>query len=104
MKILTFFIMVGLLALSYLLLGKALTVGDVDLKNSLPIVKQVWSTFLALVVVAFALMFRQFMNILSVMRHPNTLTSKTMFIVCTTVIYHFLYFLIIPTIFFLRAD
>jgi hypothetical protein len=104
MKIFTFFVMVGLLVLSYLLLGKALHVGDLDFKdNTLPIVKQAWSTFLALVVVAFAMIFRQIMNFLSELRNPNTQTSKTMFIVCTTVVYHFLYFLIIPTIFFLRA-
>jgi hypothetical protein len=95
--------MVGMLGLSYLLLGKALTISDLKFQNSISLGKQVWTTFIALVIVAFALIFRAMMNILSELRHPNTQTSKTMFIVCTTVVYHFLYFLIIPTIFFLRA-
>lgn len=103
MKIVTFLLMVGCLGASYLLLGAALKFGDLDFKNSIPIVKQIWTTFLALVVVALALIFRQIMNFLSELRHPNTQTSKTMFIVCTTVIYHFIYFLIAPTIFFLLA-
>lgn len=31
------------------------------------------------------------------MRRPNTLTSRTMFIVLTTVLFHFIYYIIIPT-------
>lgn len=104
MKVLTVFMMIGLLGISYLILGKTLNTQDLDKDNELPIVKKVWSTVMALIVVAFALIFRAFMNKLSDLRHPNTQTSRTMFIVCTTVIYHLLYFLILPTIYFLRAE
>lgn len=63
-----------------------------------------WSTFIALTIVALALVFRGFMNKLADMRRSNTKTSRTLFIVSTTVIYHFIYFLIIPTIYFVTAD
>lgn len=53
------------------------------------------------VMVAMALTFRQFMNRLSEMRMPNTQTSRTMFIVLTTVLFHFIYYIVIPT-FYLR--
>ena len=55
-------------------------------------------------IVALALVFRSFMNKLADMRKPNTKTSRTLFIVSTTVVYHFIYFLIIPTIYFRTAD
>jgi drug/metabolite transporter (DMT)-like permease len=104
MKVITFFIMVGLLGVSYAILDGGLNLADVDDKSNIPATRKIISTLMALAVVALALCFRAAMNVLSEMRHPNTQTSKTMFIVCTTVIYHFLYFLIIPTIFFFNAQ
>lgn len=53
--------------------------------------------------VPIALTFRQLMNRLSEMRRPNTQTSRTMFIVVTTVLFHFIYYIIIPT-FYLRFN
>lgn len=43
------------------------------------------------------------MNKLADMRRSNTKTSRTLFIVSTTVIYHFIYFLILPTFYFVAA-
>jgi hypothetical protein len=44
------------------------------------------------------------MNKLADMRKSNTQTSRTLFIVSTTVIYHFIYFLIVPTFYFVAAQ
>lgn len=54
--------------------------------------------------VVMALTFRQFMNILSEMRKPNTQTHRTMFIIVTTVLFHFLYYIIVPTITLTTSD
>lgn len=47
--------------------------------------------------VPIALTFRQLMNKLSQMRRPNTLTHRTIYIILTTVLFHFIYYIIIPT-------
>lgn len=44
------------------------------------------------------------MNILSEMRKPNTQTHRTMFIIVTTVLFHFLYYIIVPTITLTTSD
>ena len=66
-----------------------------------------WNTILVYIIltilVIIALTFRQLMDQLSEMRLPNTQTSRTMFIVLTTVLFHFIYYLIIPTIYFWLA-
>jgi hypothetical protein len=49
--------------------------------------------------VAVALTFRGWMNRLSEMRFPDTLTHRTMFIVITTVLFHFIFYLIIPSLY-----
>ena len=56
-----------------------------------------------LILVAVALTFRQLMNKLAEMRFPNTYTSRTMFIVITTVLFHFIFYLILPS-FYLRFN
>jgi hypothetical protein len=38
------------------------------------------------------------------MRFPNTYTSRTMFIVITTVLFHFIYYLVIPTVYLYNAE
>ena len=47
--------------------------------------------------VVIALSFRGWMNRLSEMRFPNTYTRRTMFIVITTVLFHFVFYLFLPT-------
>jgi hypothetical protein len=49
------------------------------------------------ILVPISLTFRALMNMLSEMRKPNTQTTRTMFIVLTTVLFHFLYYIIVPT-------
>jgi hypothetical protein len=60
-----------------------------------------WNVIIANIImtlmVPVALTFRQLMNKLSEMRRPNTQTNRTMFIVITTVLFHFIYYIIIPT-------
>jgi hypothetical protein len=60
-----------------------------------------WNVIVANIImtlmVPLALTFRQLMNKLSEMRRPNTLTNRTMFIVITTVLFHFIYYILIPT-------
>lgn len=51
-----------------------------------------------------ALSFRQFMNRLSEMRYPNTQTSRTMFIVITTIVFHYIFYLALPTFYFWQAE
>ena len=55
-------------------------------------------------VVCVALTFRAFMNKLSELSHPSTYTSRTMFIVVTTISFHFLFYIIIPTVYFSLAN
>lgn len=38
------------------------------------------------------------------MRYPNTQTSRTLFIVLTTVLFHFLFYLVIPTTYLALAE
>ena len=52
-----------------------------------------------LFIVVVALTFRGWMNKLSEMRFPNTYTRRTMFIVITTVLFHFIFYLFIPSIY-----
>ena len=47
--------------------------------------------------VALALTFRSWMDRLSEMRFPNTYTRRAMFIVITTVLFHFIFYLFIPS-------
>ena len=72
------------------------------------IVPDPWNFILAQIIltilVVIALTFRYLMNQLSEMRHPNTQTSRTMFIVLTTVLFHFIYYIIIPTFYFWLAQ
>ena len=60
--------------------------------------------FILLFLVVVALNFRQLMNKLSEMRHPNTQTHRTMFIVLTTVLFHLIYYIIIPTFYYSLAS
>ena len=62
------------------------------------------ANIILIILVIIALTFRFLMNKLSEMRYPNTQTSRTMFIVVTTVLFHFLYYIIIPTLYYWQAD
>lgn len=44
------------------------------------------------------------MNRLADMRYPNTYTSRTMFIVITTVLFHFIFYLFIPSMYLYSND
>jgi hypothetical protein len=65
--------------------------------------KSVLQNFIMIFIVGVALTFRQLMNRLSEMRFPNTYTSRTLFIVITTVLFHFIFYLFIPST-YLRVD
>lgn len=56
--------------------------------------------FLILIfITALAITFRFIMDRLSELRFPNTYTQRTMFIVMTTVVFHYLFYLFIPCIY-----
>lgn len=63
-----------------------------------------WNTVVINIILFFlvyvALTFRAFMNRLSELSHPSTYTSRTKFIVITTISFHLLFYLIIPTFYF----
>jgi magnesium-transporting ATPase (P-type) len=61
------------------------------------------ANILMTIMVPISLTFRQLMNKLSEMRRPNTQTNRTLFIVITTVLFHFIYYIIIPT-FYLKSS
>jgi hypothetical protein len=69
-----------------------------------PIISVILTNIILIFVVIIALTFRVLMNHLSEMRYPNTQTSRSMFIIVTTVLFHFVYYLIIPTIYFVVAE
>lgn len=95
--------MLVILGISYVVLHFGMIMADKEDRKTINVGEKFWSTFIALLIVALALIFRAFMNKLADMRRPNTKTSRTLFIVSTTVIYHFIYFLILPTIYFVAA-
>jgi hypothetical protein len=87
----------GLLGLIYLLLFFSFKVMYSD-----QIVEPLTSiiTFVTLLVMTImALVFRFLMDYLSDLRYPNTYTQRTMYIIVTTVLFHFIYYLFIPTIY-----
>jgi hypothetical protein len=55
------------------------------------------SNIIMIAMVPAALTFRQLMNKLAEMRMPNSQTTRTQFIVITTVFFHFVYYLVVPT-------
>lgn len=57
------------------------------------------TNIILLFLVAVALTFRGWMNKLSEMRFPDTYTHRTMFIVITTVLFHFIFYLLIPSLY-----
>ncbi len=63
-----------------------------------------WNTavvnVILLLIVVIALTFRFLMNKLSEMRHPTTYTNRSLFIIITTTFFHFLYYIIVPTVHF----
>lgn len=61
--------------------------------------KSILTNFILIFIVFVGLTFRALMNRLSEMRYPNTYTNRTMFIVITTVLFHFIFYLFIPTLF-----
>ena len=92
---LTIFYFLIILGICYLFLHYALDLIYLDT------LVQPWDrivqSIILILVVAVGLTFRQLMGYLSEMRYPNTYTSRTMFIVITTVLFHFLFYLIIPS-------
>lgn len=52
-----------------------------------------------ILIVVVAMTFRQWMNRLSEMRFPNTFTHRTIFIAITTVLFHFIIYLFIPSLY-----
>lgn len=61
--------------------------------------KSILTNFILIFIVFVGLTFRTLMDQLSEMRYPNTYTSRTMFIVITTVLFHFIFYLFIPSLF-----
>jgi hypothetical protein len=52
-----------------------------------------------LIISILSLIFRQIMDKLSELRFPNTYTQRTVFIVMTTIAFHYLFYLFIPNIY-----
>lgn len=96
--------MLAILGISYVVLHYGMVMADKQDRKTINSGEKLWSTFMALFIIAMALVFRAFMNKLADMRRPNTQTSRTLFIVSTTVVYHFIYFLILPTLYFVATD
>ncbi len=61
--------------------------------------KSIIQFILLLFMTVLAVTFRFTMDRLSELRFPNTYTQRTMFIVLTTVVFHFLFYLFIPAIY-----
>jgi hypothetical protein len=62
------------------------------------------TNIILLFLVFVALTFRAVMNQLSEMRYPNTFTNRAMFIVITTVLFHFIFYLLIPNLYLFFHD
>lgn len=54
----------------------------------------------AIAVVVLGILFRKLMVVIAEWRKPNTRTSKALFIVSTSILFHLIYYAIIPTIYF----
>lgn len=57
----------------------------------------IFQNILLIVLVPVALTFRALMNKLSEMRFPSTFSRRTLFIIVTTVFFHFIFYLLIPS-------
>lgn len=66
--------------------------------------KSILTNFILIFIVFVGLTFRSLMNKLSEMRYPNTFTNRAMFIVITTVLFHFIFYLFIPNFYLLFHD
>jgi magnesium-transporting ATPase (P-type) len=66
--------------------------------------KTILTNFILLFIVFVALTFRSLMGRLSEMRYPNTYTNRAMFIVITTVLFHFIFYLFIPSVYLTLHD
>lgn len=86
-----------ILALFYLLLFFALEIIYID--EFIEPLKSIVQFLILIFITALAITFRFIMDKLSELRFPNTYTQRTMFIVMTTVVFHYLFYLFIPCIY-----
>jgi hypothetical protein len=86
-----------ILLVFYALLYLALQIIYVD--DIIEPFKSIVQFILLLFITALSLAFRLIMDKLSELRFPNTYTQRTMFIVMTTVVFHYLFYLFIPAIY-----
>ena len=72
MKVGTFLLMLVILGLSYVVLHFGMVMADKEDRKTINASEKFWSMFIALLIVALALIFRAFINKLADMRRPNT--------------------------------
>lgn len=55
---------------------------------------------IALIMMGISILFRMYMEVLAERRHPKTYLEQSKFVLATTVMFHLIFYLIVPTIFF----
>ncbi len=68
--------------------------------NDLTILQKIIPVITSLVLVAMSILFRVYMTYLASKRNPKDQMQRAKFILVTTVFFHFVFYLIIPTLFF----
>jgi hypothetical protein len=59
---------------------------------------------IALLMMAISVGFRMYMEVLGEQRHPKTYLEQSKFVLLTTVMFHLIFYLVVPTIFFVLPN
>ena len=91
-----------LISLAFLLVCYGILIFPLIKANKTNVVEtgMLWNVLVGCILVVISFVYRIVMMKLSMVRRPNTLLSKSKFAVFTTVIFHMLFYLYIPAIFY----
>ena len=105
MIILEYITIIVALVLSYLLLNQGLKLSDSkSVSREVGFKDELFVMGVAVAVVALGIAFRKLMCTIAEWRKPNTRTAKALFIVSTSIVFHLVYYAIIPTIYFTQYE
>lgn len=91
-----------LISIAYLMVCYGILVFPIIRSNDTDVVKtgMIWNLVVGIALFVLAFTYRVIMQKLSLVRRPNTFLSQSKFIVFTTVMFHILFYLYIPAIFY----
>jgi hypothetical protein len=101
-KIKSFFIALGLIIICYLFLEEPIkfSLHSHSTNAHLTTFQKILPILISFILVAISIVYRNYMVEISNNRHPLNDFEKSKFVLMTCVLFHFVFYLIIPTIFF----